>query len=205
MLKIAIVDDHTLFRNGLKGLLGTHSGYKVVGEYADGSEFIAALPQLEVDVVFMDMSMPNMDGKRATILALQQRPELKIIALTMFGEQQYAQQMMEAGVYGFLNKDSDIQTVFAAIESVVAGNTVFPEWSPYHSKITECDQDALTEREIAVLTAICQGLSTPQIAEQLAISKRTVDAHRARILEKTGCNNTASLVVYAIKSKLVDI
>lgn len=206
MVKIALVDDHTLFRNGLKGLLRTNSDYEVVGDYADGSQFIAALPELDVDIVFMDIAMPNMDGQRATILALQQRPELKIIALTMFSEQPYVQQMIEAGVCGYINKDSDIQIVFDAVNSVMSGGKYFPQGVVEPRKLNEVDDfDALSDRELAVLTAICQGLSTPQIADLLEISKRTVDAHRARILEKTGCNNTASLVAYAIKNKLVEV
>ncbi|MBQ2024776.1 MAG: response regulator transcription factor [Alistipes sp.] len=206
MVKIALVDDHTLFRNGLKGLLRTNSDYEVVGDFADGSQFIAALPELDVDIVFMDIAMPNMDGQRATTLALRQRPELKIIALTMFSEQPYAQQMIEAGVCGYINKDSDIQIVFDAVNSVMSGGKYFPQGVVEPRKLNEIDDfDALSDRELGVLTAICQGLSTPQIADRLEISKRTVDAHRARILEKTGCNNTASLVAYAIKNKLVEV
>ena len=204
MVKIALVDDHTLFRNGLKGLLQTNPNYEIVGDYSDGSQLIAALPTLDVEVVLMDISMPNMDGKTATKLALRQCPELKIIALTMFGERQYIEQMADAGVSGFLNKDSDIKTVFQAIDTLVAGDTFFPDGVEV-AQSTENDPDALTERELAVLTAICQGLSTPQIADLLSISRRTVDAHRARILEKTGCNNTASLVAHAIKMNLVEI
>jgi DNA-binding NarL/FixJ family response regulator len=204
MVKIALVDDHTLFRNGLKGLLQTNPNYEIVGDYSDGSQLIAALPTLDVEVVLMDISMPNMDGKTATKLALRQCPELKIIALTMFSERQYIEQMADAGVSGFLNKDSDIKTVFQAIDTLVAGDTFFPGGAEV-AQSTENDPDALTERELAVLTAICQGLSTPQIADLLSISRRTVDAHRARILEKTGCNNTASLVAHAIKMNLVEI
>lgn len=204
MVKIALVDDHTLFRNGLKGLIQTNPNYEIVGDYSDGSQFIAALPTLDVEVVLMDISMPNMDGKTATKLALRQCPELKIIALTMFSERQYIEQMADAGVSGFLNKDSDIKTVFQAIDTLVAGDTFFPDGVEV-AQSTENDPDALTERELAVLTAICQGLSTPQIADLLSISRRTVDAHRARILEKTGCNNTASLVAHAIKMNLVEI
>jgi DNA-binding NarL/FixJ family response regulator len=122
----------------------------------------------------------------------------------MFSERQYIEQMADAGVLGFLNKDSDIKTVFQAIDTLVAGNTFFPDGVEV-AQSTENDPDALTERELAVLTAICQGLSTPQIADLLSISRRTVDAHRARILEKTGCNNTASLVAHAIKMNLVEI
>lgn len=203
MVKIALVDDHTLFRSGIKGLLESNPNYSVEAEFSDGSQFISALSDLNVDVVLMDISMPNMDGKTATILALQQRPELKIIALTMFGESQYIEQMTNAGAVGFVNKDSDINIVFDTIDNVASGY-VYTDNELSLSTHTS-DPDALSEREIAVLTCICQGLSTPQIAEQLYISKRTVDAHRAHILEKTGCNNTASLVVHAIKHKLVKI
>ena len=203
MVKIALVDDHTLFRSGIKGLLESNPNYSVEAEFSDGSQFISALSDLNVDVVLMDISMPNMDGKTATILALQQRPELKIFALTMFGESQYVEQMTSAGAVGFVNKDSDINIVFDTIDNVASGY-VYTDDELSLSTHTSAP-DALSEREIAVLTCICQGLSTPQIAEQLYISKRTVDAHRAHILEKTGCNNTASLVVHAIKHKLVKI
>lgn len=205
MVKIALVDDHNLFRNGIKGLLTTNPNYTVVGEYSDGSQFIAALPNLDVDIVLMDISMPNMDGKTATQLSLRQRPELKVIALTMFGECQYIEEMVATGAVGYLNKDSDIQTVFEAIDCVAAGKRYIPTilTKSYHESAD--DTDTLSEREVAVLTCICQGLSTPQIADQLQISKRTVDTHRAHILAKTGCNNTASLVVHAIKAELVEI
>ena len=205
MVKIALVDDHNLFRNGIKGLLQTNPNYTVVGEYSDGSQFIAALPNIDVDIVLMDISMPNMDGKRATQLALRQRPELKVIALTMFGESQYIEEMVAIGAVGYLNKDSDIQTVFEAIDCVAADKSYFPtpQTKSYHE--TADNSENLSEREVAVLTCICQGLSTPQIADQLQISKRTVDTHRAHILEKTGCNNTASLVVHAIRENLVKI
>lgn len=203
MPKIILVDDHTLFRNGLKGLLQTRHDNKVVGEYSDGSQFIADLQNCHADIVFMDIAMPNMNGITATRLALHQQPDLKIIALTMFGENQYYNEMVDAGVSGFLQKDSDLQTVFKAIDKVMSGEKFLSDSLVLEQEST--DPDALTEREIAVLTTICQGLSTPQIAERLEISKRTVDAHRARILEKTGCNNTASLVVYAIKAKIVNI
>lgn len=206
MVKIALVDDHTLFRNGIKGLIQTNKNYTIVGEFSDGSQFIAALPELDADIVLMDISMPNMDGKTATQLALRHNPNLKVIVLTMFGEGQYIEKMTSVGAVGFINKDSDIQTVFEAIDIVAAGGKYIPDYADsLYNHDEENDSDALSEREVAVLTCICQGLSTPQIADKLQISKRTVDAHRAHILEKTGCNNTASLVVHAIKAELVEI
>ena len=204
-IHIALIDDHSLFRNGLKSLIDGKRDCRVVAEFADGESFLHALPQLhDLDLAFMDISMPGINGDEATRKALETRPDLRIIALTMFGEEQYLRQMVDAGVVGFIHKDSDIKTVFQAIDTLVAGDTFFPDGVEV-AQSTENDPDALTERELAVLTAICQGLSTPQIADLLSISRRTVDAHRARILEKTGCNNTASLVAHAIKMNLVEI
>ena len=208
---IVLVDDHTLFRNGLKGLLHGRRGCHVVAEYSDGADFIAALPELEgVDIVFMDIAMPVMSGDRATRLALQQRPDLKVICLSMFGEEQYYQRMVDAGAKGFLLKDSGIEEVLDAINVVFSGEEYFSnallESLPQqmHSSVHE-EEDALSEREVDILLGICKGLSNQEIADQLFISKRTVDAHRANILEKTGCKNTASLVVYAMKNHLVEI
>ena len=208
---IVLVDDHTLFRDGLKKLLDGRRGCRVVGEFSDGSEFVAALPSLaNVDIVFMDIAMPTMGGEQAARLALQQRPDLNIVSLSMFGEEQYYLRMVEAGTKGFLLKDSDMEEVFAAIESVVSGETYFSkallDSLPQRLRKSEpSDGESLSERESDILLGICQGLSNQEIADSLFISKRTVDAHRANILEKTGCKNTASLVVYAMKNHLVEI
>mgnify|MGYP002748067178 CR=1 FL=1 len=172
---IVLVDDHSLFRNGLRGLLEHCAGCRVVGEAASGEEFLAMLPELEADIVFMDFAMPGIDGAQATERALARRPELRIITLSMFGEESYYTRMVQAGARGFLLKDSDIGDVVEAIDTVMAGGSYF---SP-------------------------QLLSS--LADELFISKRTVDKHRANILEKTGCKNTASLVVYAIRKGIVEI
>ena len=204
-----LVDDHALFRNGLNGLLSMREGYCVVGEAADGREFLDMLPSTDVDVVFMDISMPNMGGVEATREALSAYPDLKIVTLSMFGDENYYTRMVEAGAKGFLLKDSSIEEVFDAIDTVIAGGNYF---SPrllssisHRMRSTEKGAEELSAREIEVLLCICRGLSNQEIAEELFISKRTVDAHRANILEKTGCKNTASLVVYAIRNQLVEL
>lgn len=207
-IKIALVDDHALFRNGLKGLIEGRNGCRVVAEASDGAEFLACEEAVGADVVFMDFSMPTMSGDRATVLALERNPDLKVICLSMFGDENYYSRMVEAGAKGFLMKDSSMEEVFAAIEAVMDGEEYFCEeimQSISNALRRHEDIDALSEREIDVLIGICQGLSTQEIAEELFISKRTVDAHRANILEKTGSKNTASLVVYAIKHHLVEI
>lgn len=168
------------------------------------------LDTLEADVVFMDFSMPGMDGAQTTERALLRRPDLKIITLSMFGEESYYTRMVEVGAQGFLLKDSDIGDVIEAIESVTAGGDYFsPQLLATLTGRMRTRDDApdeqLSLREREILVAVCRGLSNQEIADELFISKRTVDKHRANILEKTGCKNTASLVVYAIRNGVVEI
>ena len=207
-IKIALVDDHALFRNGLRGLIDGKRNCRVVAESSDGAEFLENEEALAADVVFMDIAMPMLSGDKATIAALERNPELKVICLSMFGDERYYSRMVEAGAKGFLLKDSSIEEVFAAIEAIVKGeeyicHDVMRVLSEAMRRNDETKM--LSEREIDVLLGICRGLSTQEIADGLFISKRTVDTHRANILEKTGSNNTASLVVYAIKHGLVEI
>ena len=212
--RIILVDDHSLFRNGLRGLLERNEGFRVVGEASSGEEFLSLLEQesFAADIVFMDFSMPGLDGAQTTERALARRPDLRIITLSMFGEESYYSRMVEAGARGFLVKDSDIGDVREAIAAVMGGGSYF---SPrLLSSLTgrmharehdELADDQLSSREREILVAVCRGLSNQEIADELFISKRTVDKHRANILEKTGCKNTASLVVYAIRNGIVDI
>ncbi len=210
--KIVLVDDHTLFRGGLKGLLEHSAGCRVVAEADSGEEFLAMLPELDADVVFMDFSMPGIDGAQTTERALAVRPDLKIITLSMFGEESYYSRMVEAGARGFLLKNSDIEEVIEAVDTVMAGGSFFcPQLlsSLAHSMRTleRADEpdEQLSAREREILVAVCRGLSNQEIADELFISKRTVDKHRANILEKTGCKNTASLVIYAIREGIVEV
>lgn len=209
--KIILVDDHSLFRNGLRGLLERCAGCRVVGEAGSGEEFLSMLSAAaEADVVFMDFAMPGLDGAQTTERALSLFPDLKIITLSMFGEESYYSRMVQAGARGFLLKDSDIGDVIEAVETVMAGGSYFsPQLlsSLTHRMRTREDaaDEQLSSREREILVAVCRGLSNQEIADELFISKRTVDKHRANILEKTCCKNTASLVVYAIRNGIVEI
>lgn len=210
--RIILVDDHTLFRDGLRRLLSNDSRFEVAGEAATGREFLEISAHTAADVVFMDIDMPGgMNGIEASRLALERDPEMKIIALSMHGEQEYYLPMVELGVKGFLLKNSDFAEVAAAVETVAAGGTYFSQelMSSLVSALRSADEmpkgEALSEREAEILPMICEGFSNQEIADRLFISKRTVDKHRANILSKTGCKNTASLVVYAVKNNLIDI
>lgn len=207
-IKIALVDDHALFRNGLRGLIDGNHNCRIIAEASDGTEFLESKEAMSADVVFMDFAMPTLSGDKATALALEQNPNLRIICLSMFGEEKYYSRMVEAGAKGFLLKDSSIEEVFAAIDAVMNNeeyicNEVLQALSGAMRRNE--DIELLSEREMDVLLGICRGLSTQEIADKLFLSKRTVDTHRANILEKTGSKNTASLVVYAIKNNLVEI
>ena len=215
MIRIALVDDHRLFRNGLKMLLSTHKGVEVVFEAASGEEFLAEVERVRPDVVFMDYAMPGMSGAQATERGLALCPDMKVISFTMFAENAYYSQMVGSGAKGFLLKDSEFDEVVEAVETVAAGGTYFSESllatlsqtmrKSGGSVDNIAEADRLSEREIEILVGICRGESTQEIADNLFISKRTVDKHRANILEKSGCKNTASLVVYAIKHRLVEV
>ncbi len=211
-IKLFLVDDHSLFLNGLKSLLSKNPQYSIVGEAGNGLEFLAAFESARPDVVLMDISMPEMDGIEASRKALEINPDLKIITLSMYGDQEYYTKMLESGVRGFVLKDSDIQEVETAINTVVEGGNHFSVQllrglvvARKESLLSGNDEDYLSERELEVLIEICQGLSNLEIADKLFISKRTVEKHRANILLKSGCKNTASLVVFAIRNHLVEI
>ena len=216
MVRIALVDDHSLFRRGLKMLLNSHADFEVVAEASSGEEFLGLLEVVRPDVVFMDYSMGGISGAETTERALERMPELKVISLTMFGDNAYYSRMATSGAKGFLVKDSEFDEVVEAVRTVCEGGTYFSALlleslsqslrSVEGSVMDSIDErDMLSEREVEILVGICQGLSTQEIADRHFISKRTVDKHRANILEKSGCKNTASLVVYAIKNGLVEV
>lgn len=210
--KIVIVDDHTLFRNGLRILLNTLADYQVAGEASNGRQFLDLLEKEVPDLVLLDINMPVMDGIEAATIAQKQYPDLKIITLSMYGEEDYYYKMVNAGVKGFLLKNSDIKEVKTALDVVYDGGSFFSSELLQNlvnnlkssSKSKESHAE-LSEREMEILILICQGLSNQEIGDKLFISKRTVDKHRANILEKSESKNTAQLVVYAIKNKLVEL
>ncbi len=210
--KVIIVDDHTLFRNGLRILLNNMENYRVEAEAANGKQFLELLKVSVPDLVLLDINMPVMDGIEAACIAHELYPDLKIITLSMYGEEDYYYKMVNAGVKGFLLKNSDIKEVKTALDVVYDGGSFFSSEllqnlvnSLKSSAKSKEFHTVLSEREMEILILICQGLSNQEIADKLFISKRTVDKHRANILEKSESKNTAQLVVYAIKNKLVEL
>jgi len=210
---IIIVDDHLIFRQGLKSLITSENFARVIGEASNGKEFIELLKRLKPDLVLMDIDMPHMNGLEATEKAIEIMPDLKIIAFSMFSDEEYYYKMIDRGVKGFILKTSGINELENAIQNVMMGDSYFSnellrKIITHYGRTTttkSSNHDNLTGREIEVLQQICLGLSTDEIAEKLFISPKTVKSHKSNLLEKTVCKNTPALILFAIKNKLVEI
>ena len=211
-IKVIIVDDHEIFRNGLQTILGRMENIKLVGIASNGAEFIELLKNTETDIVLMDIKMPVMDGIEATRKAIEFRPNLNVIALSMFGDEEYLQQMIKAGTKGFLLKNITRKDLNHAIELVNRGGNYYSEellefFTKKYIRENQPEEDDLqiTKREMEVLQLVARGLSNQEIADKLFISKRTVDGHKNNLIVKTGSKNMVDLLVYAIKNRLVKI
>ena len=210
-VKVFIVDDHEIFRNGLKMVFNRCNDIEVVGEAGSGEEFIEIMGRTAFDVVLMDIKMGGISGIETTEKALKIEPGLKILVLSTFGEEEFLEQILQAGAKGFILKNVMKEVLFNAIKTVHSGQNYFsPELLPYFTKRFTGNGDSnetvpLTDRELEVLKLIGKGYSNNEIAEELFISKRTVDTHKNNLISKTGSKNIVSLLIYAIKNKLIDI
>lgn len=205
-IKLAIVDDHDLFREGLKMVLSSIPGYKIVFEASDGETFLEKLKDQTADLVLMDINMPGMDGIEATKQALERFPALKVIALTMFSEQIYYHRMIDAGALGFIPKNAQKFELEKAITAVSAGEKYVSHEIGRQLRIKTAeknDKSPFTSREFEVFELICRGLTTQETASALSISSKTVEVHRSSIFQKTRVRNIAELIIWAIKSGLL--
>ncbi len=207
--RIIVVDDHIIFRKGLQTILNEIDIVKVVGEASNGNELLDLLKKQETDIIFMDIKMPYMDGVEATRKVLAKYPHIKIVALTMFEEISYFNQMIEAGASGFLLKKTTTEELEKAIKLVLLDESYFSEefMSSVNKYIKPKQKDSsiqLTDREQEVLELICKGFSNAEIAKMLGVSSRTVDGFRAKLFEKTGAKNAPNLVMFALKNGLIN-
>ncbi|MEI6433260.1 MAG: response regulator transcription factor [Bacteroidota bacterium] len=214
--KIIIVDDHSLFREGMKLLIEKEEMGEVIAEAENGQAFLNLLETLNPDLVLMDIEMPVMNGVEATIRALAKKPNLKILALTMRSEKDNYTDMITAGALGFVLKTSGKQELEKAIKAVIKGESYFSNELLRQIIINTAKKQLvpnvsagigikLTEKEIEVLKYFCQGLNACEIADKLCRSIKTIEVHRSNLLEKTDTKNTLNLVLFAIKNKLVDL
>ena len=215
-IKIILVDDHNLFRESLSFLLSKSKNIEVMAEAENGEVFLDILDTKLPDVVLMDINMPKIDGIEATKKALELYPQLKIIALSMNGDEAYYYKMIQAGAKGFVLKKASSDELEEAILTVINGNDFFsPElmksiiinFGTTKKIITEKETKFVhfTNRENEVLKLICDGLTTKEISNRLYISIRTVEGHKSRIMDKLNAQNTANIIIQAIKNKLIEI
>lgn len=206
-IQVALVDDHQLFRSGINFIISDTEDIEIAFEASNGQEFLDFVEQYQPDLVLMDINMPVVDGVEATRRALEKYPDLKVLVLSMFGEVDYYNTMIDLGVKGFILKDIDNDELIDAIRKVNKGGSYFSqELLLQLIKHKPADDEVeLTRREKEVLELICVGHSNQEISEKLFISQRTVERHRSSLLFKTDSKNSVSLVVYAIKNGLVKI
>ena len=214
-IKVALVDDQTLFLKGLRLILEGYPEIDIVIEVDNGPDFLAAVAVAQPDVVLLDLKMPGMDGIEVAEKLKAIAPEVKIILLTMHDDEHFIHHVLSFGANGYLLKSEEPAILREAIQKVMTQEYYLNDYvakallSNIKKKDTSSDNNqeeelfTLTPREKEILQLICQEQTTGEIAQQLFISKRTVEGHRQNLLDKTGVRNTAGLVIYALKNQLV--
>ncbi len=210
--KVVIADDHEIFRDGFKMILGKMDNCILIGEASNGRELLELVDRENPDLVITDIKMPGMDGIEATRKIREKWPLMGVIALSMFNEDELILEMLEAGANGYLLKNADKVEIIEAIEAVVAGDPYYcrstnsklaklianSRFHPFHRKKAV----EYSEKEIEIIRFICQEMTNKEIAEKLFLSIRTVEGHRLRILDKMGVKNSIGLVIYAIQHNI---
>lgn len=206
MIRIAIADDHSLVINGLQKIFSTSTEVNIIGTYSNGDLLLAGLQLQQPDVLLLDIQMPGKNGIELAGMVHKQYPEVKIIALTNVEVIYQVRKMMQQGCMGYLLKDVDAETLYAAIQKVYNGEMVVHEkikTDLTNSLLLSNQPQQITRREIEVLQLIAQELTTAQIAEKLFISFATVENHRNRMLQKLGVKNTAGLIKKGMEQGLI--
>jgi len=220
-----LVDDHDIVRTGLKTFLETQEGLQVVAEARSGEEALGRALETLPEVVIMDISMPQMDGLQSTRKLKEQLPDCHVLALTVHEDKQYLFEMLNAGASGYITKQAAAEELVAAIHAVANGNVylqpALARWllEDYRRLLVQTPApppaaedrpvgkglEVLSERELQVLEMIAQGLTNPQIGQQLGISHKTVARHRERIMKKLDLHSGTELVKFAIRTGLIDV
>ena len=211
--KVLLADDHGVVRKGLRFLLESEPDLEVVGEAADGRDAVQLAEELNPDVVIMDIAMPRLNGIDATAQIVRRRPETAVIILSMHSDEGYLMRTLSAGAKGYLLKDSAEEDVVRAIHSVADGRPFFsPEIAKslledYVRRLqrsgTTDSYDLLSDREKEVLHMLAEGKTNKEVATVLNLSTYTVETHRTHIMQKLNLHNTAELVLYAVRKKII--
>ena len=213
-IRLVIADDHEIFRDGLLLMLSKEKDIIVEGQAENGFELVAMVKDKKPDVILTDIKMPRMDGIQATKLLINANPDQKIIALSMFDEENLIIEMLEAGAKGYLLKNANKREIMEAIEQVYEGNSFYCRHTS--SKLAKMivmsnfnpnkkiEKAVFSDREKAIIKLTCLQLTAQQIGDELFLSKRTVEGYRTKILEKMNVKNTAGVVIYALKHELIE-
>lgn len=212
-IKVLLVDDHQIVRDGLKTLMESQHGLDIIAEAEDGMKALEACQKHEIDLIIMDINMPEMDGIDATKTIKEKYPDVKVLALTMSDSDVHIRKMIEAGASGYILKNAGREELKKAIQALMddqhyfsdkASQSVMMELVRSKGKPKGVGPTEMTERELEVLGLIVQEYTNQEIAKKLFISPRTVDAHRRNLLQKSGARNTAGLVRYALENGLFE-
>jgi len=213
-VRVLIVDDHTLVRDGIRALLALVADVKVVGEAANGREALDKTKELAPDVVLMDLAMPIMSGLEATRRIRKKFPGTKVLAVTQYEDREYIVPTIEAGARGFISKTAAFTELASAIQSVHQGKSFLSPVAAaavveeYQQKTTEADKDPyrqLTDREREMLKLVAEGYTAREIADMLVITLRTVETHKTNLMNKLDIHNKADLIKYAIRKGIITV
>jgi DNA-binding NarL/FixJ family response regulator len=212
-IRVLIVDDHAILRDGIRSLLQSQDGIRVVGEAGNGKEALERVRQLNPDIVLMDVAMPEMDGIQATEEIKNHHPDVKVLILTQHDNWEYIDPLVQAGASGYVLKRSGGRDVVKAIRQVhekgafleaQVAQKVLTGYARSERDLSE-EEPNLTARELEVLQLVCEGKTNKEIARELFISPKTVSVHRSNIMSKLGVNSSYELFRYLAKNKLFDI
>jgi DNA-binding NarL/FixJ family response regulator len=197
--RVLLVDDHPLVREGLRARLASVAGIEVVGEAGDADQAFVAVDTLRPDLVLMDVGMKQVNGIELTARLIQRHPALHVLMLSMYDNPEYVQQALQAGARGYVLKDAPAAEIVAAIDAVSAGGTFLSPAVSQRLFRNQAPKPLLTPRESEILSALGRGESSKQIARDLGLSVRTVEAHRQSIKRRLGIEGQAELIKYAVE------
>jgi len=210
-IRILVVDDHAIMRDGIRALLGLHNDIEIVGEASEGTEAIEEAEELAPDVIVMDIAMPRMDGLEATRRIKKKNPTVKVLVLTQYDNKEYILAAIKAGVAGYVPKKALGAELVSAIRTVHQGESyLYPSAAAavikdYLKRAEEEPYDRLTAREREILKLVAEGCTSREIADMLFISLKTVLAHRTKIMGKLDLHNYAELIKYAMRKGLLSM
>ena len=212
-IRVLLSDDHLVVRKGLRSILERQSGMEVVGEAADGREAVALAESLTPDVAIIDITMPHLNGIDATAQIVKRNPKIGVVILSVHSDETYILRALNSGAKGYLLKDSAETDLVKAVDTVASGK---PFFSPaiaealledymrfLHQRNLEDSYDLLTDREKEVLQLLAEGKPNKEIASLLNLSVYTVETHRSNLMQKLGLHNTAEIVLYAVRKKII--